>query len=660
MALRFRLLTAAIVCSLGCGDAVDETPMANAHVVTVVETTLATDERTKVPTSFADSLAATSTESNPPAKPITEPAKPDLPDPIQVQPTIRYRIGRMGGSEILVGSAGRHLFALSGSHLHVWHLETRSLTRRIPGVQAVALSPSGKRFATLGSEGLVKVWDLDDPVVWESTRPAASLLRDSFEWGLYFGLDEDLRGPLHTRAVAELERHSGTPISTVQFADTSATTVLRWATPETLICGQPGQLILFDLKSGDQLARHDSKWSSVDVSSGGRLLAIAGEDQVEIRRIPDWQLVGSFQISAGQVRFTADGRRLAAAGVEGLRVWELGPESENRLLYQHKQGATGLAFSTDGHLLASLVAGREIAIHDLNARAVSRRFPGILRSSLMRVLVADVEFVPGELSLITSEEGGVIKYWQLDERPDPDVVKAIETMAREEVSSNARLRSVDMMNGVSGKVQPTLAADLLETAAAEGDVLARVWIACHLAAGSGSFRRNFAQAQKLFAEQMDELLAMTKSGDAEAQYLLARAGWLGLADVGEVEQRRLLRAAASRGQLDAMTALADRLSSGGNGPCNDILAVEWYSAAAHAGHAQAMAQLSSMIRARRGVPIRDKAAMAVTEIWGNLVKASANRQPRPDAAQAAQDGATIAEYEGRRACLKRLANTPIG
>src|SRR5262249_15744231 len=63
--------------------------------------------------------------------------------------------------------------------------------------------------------------------------------------------------------------------------------------------------------------------------------------------------------------FSADGKRLASAGLEGVRVWDRGTGRELRT-FPHLRGSTGcLALSADGGSLAAPGCGYAVRIWDV-------------------------------------------------------------------------------------------------------------------------------------------------------------------------------------------------------------------------------------------------------------------------------------------------------
>jgi WD40 repeat protein len=150
-------------------------------------------------------------------------------------------------------------------------------------VRAVVFSPDGKRLATAGEDRSVKVWD-----------PATGTL------------------------LRTLTGHAG-PVLGLAFAPGGQTLAACTADTERVITREPGEIKLWDLRSGEEV-----------MSLRGHLGGVAG------------------------VAFSPDGRRLASGGDDDrVKLWDPSTGQEVLTLYEHVGPVTAVAFSPDGHRLAS-------------------------------------------------------------------------------------------------------------------------------------------------------------------------------------------------------------------------------------------------------------------------------------------------------------------
>ncbi len=178
----------------------------------------------------------------------------------------------------------------------------------------------------------------------------------------------------------ELKEPSGTVTSVVFSADGK-----RLAT-----AGQDRIVNVWDATSGKKLitlSGHLSGVNCVAFSSDGKRLASAGRYEVKVwdvassQETPLWQADRFLRSLGGQkedtrhrelftfkghtglvnsVAFSPDGKRVASAGDDGVKVWDAKSGHEPFLLKGHTSGVNSVAFSADGTRLAS--AGDDLTV----------------------------------------------------------------------------------------------------------------------------------------------------------------------------------------------------------------------------------------------------------------------------------------------------------
>jgi len=188
---------------------------------------------------------------------------------------------------------------------------------------ALAISPNGSTLAT-GNDHTLRLWDL-----------ATTLPR------------------------AELAGHQSA-IRCLVFSPDSRTLASASVTDLTVR--------LWDVTSGQERGRlpTESPIRCLAFSPDGRFLAALREDgAVKLWDTEAGRLVRTFTGSGpcrGSICFSPDGRELASCGGEGICRWLVATGELRPVLPAHRGKATGVAFSPDGHALASWGEDRGICI----------------------------------------------------------------------------------------------------------------------------------------------------------------------------------------------------------------------------------------------------------------------------------------------------------
>jgi WD40 repeat protein len=257
-----------------------------------------------------------------------------------------------------------------------------------------------------------------------------------------------------------------------------------------------GSITVWDLASRTSrqpIAAHPGGARTVDFSPDGRLLASGGED----RMARTFDVATGTQIAAitepfhtfvSRVAWSPDGAMVALASAVGdsrVRLWD--PASGALVtLPPHGGGVPTLAFSPDGHLLATGAGDREIRLFDTSTRQLVAKLlapNGTLRS---------LHFTPDSKTLISTG------WWTVDVWDVPTARKKRSLVLREgalasQISGDGRLlvaafgdgavRLWDLtpdagilrLPGHSGRTVGALSADARVLATGDGEGVLRLW-----------------------------------------------------------------------------------------------------------------------------------------------------------------------------------------
>jgi len=179
-----------------------------------------------------------------------------------------------------------------------------------------------------------------------------------------------------------------------------------------------------------------------------------------------------------------------------------------------------------------------------------------------------------------------------------------------DAATDPRLEQVvGYYTGTSGTVDDPRAHELLVEAAADGDVLARMWLARCYSRGRMLFERDEKRAGELAAEVIDQVSALAEQDSAEASFLMgtAFAEALGVeADLG-LAIHWYFRA-AGLGNVLAQHNLGNAYRTGDGVFQDAAMAAYWYRQAARQGDALTASWLGEMYERGEGVsPSREQA-----------------------------------------------------
>ncbi len=247
-------------------------------------------------------------------------------------------------------------------------------------VHAVSFRPDGKRLATLGAEGMIRVWDTG------SGRELRAMASSTTPWELAFGEWAGLHWSPDGRRLASAfgdglvriwDPETGQETARIAHAARS----VAWSPDGTRIAsgGDGLEVRLWDAGDGrlhEPVLRQPGRVHGLSWSPDSRRLAAVSFDHGQGtlgEALSIWDTTSGARVfRAGQVRelrsvaFSPDGSGLAAGGAEGtVRVFDAADPGERATLFTGCMKVVGLAFSPDGRRLYAGGWGMEgIRVYD--------------------------------------------------------------------------------------------------------------------------------------------------------------------------------------------------------------------------------------------------------------------------------------------------------
>jgi WD40 repeat protein/serine/threonine protein kinase len=281
---------------------------------------------------------------------------------------------------------------------------TRALLGHSGGVNVVCFNADGKRLATGGADGTVRVWDVAtgrEALVLVRARPALG----ASAWGL-LGSPHG-QGPLLAASALVPERPHASPVYGVCFSpDGRRLASASW----------DGAVKVWDAQTGQEAlalrGQTDGVWD-LCFSPDGKRLASAGADGT----VMVWdaatgrEALLTFKGHTKDVRgvcFSPDGTRLVSASRDGtVKAWDAATGQGLFILQRHTEGVQGVCYSPDGGRLASAAADGTVQVWDARPRQEARTLKGHTGG------VQAVSFSPDSGRLASAAADGTVKVWDV-------------------------------------------------------------------------------------------------------------------------------------------------------------------------------------------------------------------------------------------------------
>lgn len=313
-----------------------------------------------------------------------------------------------GSSSLAYSPSGRWLaIDTADGDIDLVEVASRS-SKRLSGhkgrVHKLAFTSDEKHLVSAGWDGIARVWSIPGGV------EERSLAHGGRVWGLALSSDGTrLVTGSWDKSIRVFDLASGAEQKRITAAD-KVTSVALSPDDRTLAAGLgDGSIDLFDFESGARrltIHAHQERPSDLAFHPSGKLLVSGGRDHaVRLFSLPDGREWAHFQLPdfVNRLAFSPDGKLLAVAWLDGLKVWRAPASPEPEVLPTRRNQFRSLALAPDGSTAAP--ADDKLVLRDPSGRVRS-------------VFDVEAEILPvafsadGEL-LACGDKKGIVHVWRV-------------------------------------------------------------------------------------------------------------------------------------------------------------------------------------------------------------------------------------------------------
>jgi WD40 repeat protein len=322
----------------------------------------------------------------------------------------------------LLASSTGNVVDSSRGDLTLWDLASARAVRKTSAlaqmIHKIGFSPNGRRLATAGWDGVVRIWDtttLNELLALTGHIP--HVLCVAFSPDGHQLVTGGGAGMIRCWDAAPLpERPSHRPMRTFSGHEQPINRLALMPDGHQLISiGEDRTARVWDVETGQQslcYRGHEQAPFALAVRPDGQAIATGGNEQViriwDARTGADLRQLRGHTGTITSLTFHPDGIWLASASQDGtVRLWDTRTGDPIHQFLQAPYWLFAVAFSPDGHQLAAAGDSHGVRVWDVG----SRQLRHVLHGHSQRVVA--LAFHPDSDRLLSASLDGTVRLWEL-------------------------------------------------------------------------------------------------------------------------------------------------------------------------------------------------------------------------------------------------------